>query len=212
MSLQNQELDKIILHLEEYMTEIRDKANNPQNENSSYLTELLNSEKLKNQVWSDYFKNKEDKVCSRCGLYNKYEIIEKKSHAGGNLNERYGYNFYLTTYELKTTEIRNKNSLADSDWGSICSKCKDHILGIKIYDLSSDIEEAEFELLDLRKNEAKRRLLQEDSIRIARKEANKALRENNEGEYIQHRKRGTQTNPNDIRNTRSNNKENKDQK
>lgn len=171
------------------------------------IDELLDSEKLRNQVWKDYFKNKEDKICSRCGLYNKYEVIELKKPAGGNLNERYGYNFYLIDYELKITEIRNKNSLADSDWGSICQKCKNHILGIKPYELNSDREAAEFEILDLRKNEAKRRLLQEDSVKAARKEANKALRENNEGEYIQKRKQVQQTNPNDIRNTRYNAKE-----
>lgn len=194
---------QIVEVLEKHMSEIRDTANQPLSEkDSKIIVEIEESEKLRNQVWKDYRRDREDHLCSRCGSYTKYEIIEKEIPIHKDLRDNYSYNFYHIEYELKPTHIRNKDSLGSVEWGHICTTCRDHILGKAPYPLKSSQKEAEKEIQILRKQEHKRRLFQDDEITAARKAVNKARKEDRNDEFKQER-RGIEhpnINPNDTRN------------
>jgi len=171
------DLDKICLDLEKTMEEQRNKVN--EHIESDFIPDLLtDGDRLRNQVWDDYFQRKKDRICSRCGDYSKYEIIETHFPTQRDLNEHYGFDFYTVEYKIKTTRILNKNSIEDGEWGNLCHKCKDHILGKSMHDLSSSKEDIEFEIHDLRQNERKRQLYQDDDIKKARAAFNKERREN----------------------------------
>lgn len=142
------------------------------------MLEEIPSVILRDQVWDDYYYMRANQICSRCGDYSKHEIIEVRQPIERDLNERYGYDFHTMHYSIKTTRILTKQSLQDSDWGSLCSKCKEHVLGRNYYPLSSSKEDAESELRDMKKNELRRQQQQTDKIKSLRKELNKERREN----------------------------------
>lgn len=174
--MSNPEWTKICLDLEQSMTDYRNKINEPLGP-ISLPTYTTSGDELRNQVWANYYNMTKDRICSRCGDYSKYEIVETKAPTSPDLNRRYGYDFYVKTYDITTTRILNKNS-NDSKWGNVCSKCKDHILGKAKHPISSSQLEAERELQFLRLQEHKRQLLQNEEIEAARKEYNKERREN----------------------------------
>jgi len=181
-----EELDNIVSNLEISMTDKRYIANQPLSEKDIERLKvtpntLLDSNILRNQVWENYYKDRKDRICSRCGSYQKYKIIDDKYPTAHELNSKYGYDFYLIEYKLEITEVRNINSLGDATWGNVCNKCKDHVLGIKPYLLDSSLSDIEFELRDLRNKESNRRLFQEDKIKAAKTKANKERREALEG-------------------------------
>lgn len=160
---------------------------------------ITEAEQLREQVWIDYYEKRRKRVCSRCGDYNKYEIEATEQPIERELNEYFNMNFYLRFYKIKATRILTKNSLEDSAWGDVCNKCKNHILGQIPYYLDNSLEDMEIELQDLKQNERKRQLKQEDEIKKLRKEFNKECRENGS----KPKKRHEQTNPNDIKNNNS---------
>lgn len=157
---------------------------------------MTEAETLRDQVWTDYYFKKSNRICSRCGDYNRYEIEEFEQPIERDLNEKYGTEFYIMQYKIKTTRILTKLSLAETDWGSICSRCKDHQLGRNPYLISSSLEDAEFEMQDMKQNERKRHLNQEDEIKKLRKEFNKERRENG-GRPAREFGHEQQINPND---------------
>ena len=192
MTLPNPELNKICLDLEQLMEEKRNKANE-HIESDSIPDVLTDPQKLRDQVWTNYFHMKRDRICSRCGDYNKYEIVRTEYPVQAELNKHYGHNFYMVDYKIQVTRILNKNSL-DVEWGNVCSRCKDHILGKAMHDLSSSQEDIEWEIRDIRQNERTRQLYQDDDIKKARAAFNKERRESGGSvvrEYIK-------LNPNDI--------------
>lgn len=133
---------------------------------------------LRDQVWRDYYYRRQNRICSRCGDYNRYEIQESRQPTERDLSEKYGCDFYTMNYKIKTTRILTNNSLTESDWGCLCQHCKDHTLGKSFYDLFNSKEDAEYEIQDMRQNERKRQLKQDDEIKKLRKEFNKERREN----------------------------------
>lgn len=166
----------------------------------------MNATELRNQVWDDYYYRQQNRICSRCGDYNKYDIEQIIQPIERDLNEKYDCDFYLTTFKIKTTRILTRDSLSETDWGCLCQRCKDHTLGKQAYFLSSSLEDAEFELQDMKQNERKRQLKQEDEIKKLRKQFNKERRENggnNNGSNNSNAKPirelvHNQLNPNDI--------------
>jgi len=139
---------------------------------------LRQDEEFRDSIWADYYYRKNHRICSRCGDYNKYEIEEFRQPIERDLNEHFGCDFYIMTYKINTTRILTNNSLEESAWGSICNRCSDHILGRGYYPLSSSFEDADYEVQDMKKNERKRQLDQEDEIKKLRKLFNKERREN----------------------------------
>lgn len=192
---------QIVEVLEKHMSEMRDRANQPlSDKDNKIIPEIYDSEALRDSVWKSYHKDREDRLCSRCGSYTKYEIVEKEIPIHKDLKDGYNYNFYVIEYELKPTHIRNKNSLGDVEWGHICTACRNHILGIAPYPLNSSQREAEKEIQQLRKKEHKRRLFQDDEISEARKAVNKARKENRNDEFKQERREHPTIHPADTRN------------
>jgi hypothetical protein len=143
------------------------------------ITELTPSIILRDQAWEDYHYMRANHICSRCGDYSRYEIIETQLPTQRDLNEYYGYNFYTIEYKIQVTRILNKNSLSAGDWGNLCHKCKNHILGIAMHDLSSSKEGIESKIRELKTNERKRQSYQDEDIKKARAKFNKERRENN---------------------------------
>ena len=156
----------------------------------------LSGNELRDQVWKDYYHRRQHRICSRCGDYSKYGIEEIKRHTEIDLNYRYGTDFHTTEYKIKTTRILTEQSL-DSTWGCLCSKCQDHIRGRKEYFLDSSLEDIELELHDMKANEQKRQLRQEDEIKKLRKDFNKERRENGSSSSGKPVKDYVQLNPND---------------
>ena len=190
------DLTKIALYMEENMMQMIEKANEKIEGIDNRVTTIANeADLLRDRVWEDYHKMRSDRVCSRCGNYCKYEIIEKIIPTARELNERYGHNFHIKHYELKSTTVMNKNSL-DREWGSICNKCRDHILGIKPFPLSSSRLKAEQDLVSLKKTERLRLLYQEDEIRDARARVNKSRRDGTSNSKSNEK---PIANPNDLR-------------
>lgn len=163
------------MELEGTMKKRRDKANEPVTLDIPIL-ELTNAEIAKNTVWEDYRYRQKNKICSRCGQYNKYEITEKILYVQKDLNDRYGYNFHEKEYDIKSTTVLNKNSL-DSDWGGLCKRCQLHVSGFEKYPLSASRADAERELSRLKTTERTRQMYQDDDIKTARVEFNKERRE-----------------------------------
>ena len=160
-------LDRINRELEGLMKGRRKTANEHIPETEQILVEKrTDAEKLRDQVWDNYFYLRKNKMCSRCGKYQKYEISERKIPTSQDLNERYGHNFYLIEYKLESTSILNKNS-NDSEWGNLCSKCKAHVTGITPNPLGASLLEVERELRELKEKENIRRMFQSDAIREA---------------------------------------------
>lgn len=182
--------DLIVQLLEQHMLTMRNTANEPlSDKDRKVMTEIEESEKLRNQVWKDYRKDREDKLCSRCGSYTKYEIISNiYSHpTTKDLNGKYNYDFYIIDYTINATNIRNKDSLGDVEWGNVCKHCREHILGTTKYPLDSSQKDAERELHRLKMKEHTRRIEQDTEITNARKELNKARRDNNQDEFKKQR-------------------------
>lgn len=150
---------------------------------SNFITQ---AEQLKEQVWSDYYFRKSNRICSRCGDYNKYEIEENRQPIERDLKDYFGVEFFLMSYKIKATRILTKDSLEETAWGCVCQKCKDHILGRGYYDLASSLEDAEFELADIKQNERNRQIKQDDEIKKLRKQFNKDRRENGTAKPVRH--------------------------
>lgn len=138
------------------------------------------AEILRDQVWKDYRKDRENNLCSRCGSYTKYEIIEQTYPTAEELNTKYGYNFFIIEYSIKKTEIRHDNSLGGVEWGNICNPCRDHMLGIASHPIQSSQSDTEKEIQRLKRKETTRRLFQEDKVKAAKAAINKERRENGE--------------------------------
>jgi hypothetical protein len=142
------------------------------------LKDITPSIVLRDEVWKDYYHRKTNRICSRCGDYNKYEIEGTSQPIERELGEKYSCNFYIMNYKINTTRILTNNSLEESAWGSICHKCSDHVLGRAYYPLDSSLEDAEHEMQDMKQNEHDRQRKQEDEIKNLRKQFNKERREN----------------------------------
>lgn len=169
-------LDNMVLQLENEMAQARKKMQEPipaeffeKNKEASDPIQVL-----RENVWKDYRNRRQNKICSRCGIYHKHWITSDKTRIRVDLCS--DDKFYLKTYSITSKRIVNKNSL-DDDFYDVCKRCQDHITGKQQYLLSEPLEELEAELVRLRQSERLRRHEQESEIRNARKEAVKYRKE-----------------------------------
>jgi hypothetical protein len=204
-------LDRINRELEGLMKGRRKTANEhlPETEQIT-IDSKTDAEKLRDQIWDDYFYLRKNKMCSRCGKYHRYDIAERKIPTSQDLNDRYGHDFHLIEYKLDKTSVVNKNS-NDSEWGNLCNKCKAHVTGVTPNPLGASLLEVERELRELKEKENIRRMFQSDAIREAsnklRKDteniANETNTDNdkpkNNHKRIRRPKVGLPTNPNDVK-------------
>jgi hypothetical protein len=203
-------LDRINRELEGLMKGRRKTANEhlPETEQTT-IDNRTDAEKLRDQVWDEYFYLRKNKMCSRCGKYHRYDIAERKIPTSQDLNDRYGYDFHLIEYKLEKKSVVNKNS-NDSEWGNLCNKCKAHVTGVTPNPLGASLLEVERELRELKEKENIRRMFQSDAIREAsnklRKDteniANETNTDNdkpkNNHKRIRRPRVGVTTNPNDV--------------
>jgi len=143
------------------------------------VREKTPGEKLRHQVWENYYFERSNKICSRCGNYSRYEIEENKSPIYTDLNHLYGLGFYNLEYSIKSIPVLTKNS-NDSEWGNICHKCRLHIMGKVENLLDAPLEDAEAELSRLRQRERVRRMYQDDKINAAKARRRKEDKEREE--------------------------------
>ena len=204
-------LDRINRELEGLMKGRRKTANEhlPETEQTT-IDNRTDAEKLRDQVWDEYFYLRKNKMCSRCGKYHRYDIAERKIPTSQDLNDRYGYDFHLIEYKLEKKSVVNKNSY-HVEWGNLCNKCKAHVTGVTPNPLGASLLEVERELRELKEKENIRRMFQSDAIREAsnklRKDteniANETNTDNdkpkNNHKRIRRPKVGLPTNPNDVK-------------
>jgi len=203
-------LDRINRELEGLMKGRRKTANEhlPETEQTT-IDNRTDAEKLRDQVWDEYFYLRKNKMCSRCGKYHRYDIAERKIPTSQDLNDRYGYDFHLIEYKLEKKSVVNKNSY-HVEWGNLCNKCKAHVTGVTPNPLGASLLEVERELRELKEKENIRRMFQSDAIREAsnklRKDteniANETNTDNdkpkNNHKRIRRPRVGVTTNPNDV--------------
>jgi hypothetical protein len=143
---------------------------------SSLNWERNPANELRDQVWQDYFKMRDNRVCSRCGNYSRYQVVSKRREIQRELSDSEGHDFYVIDYEIKKTPITNQNS-NDSEWGNLCTRCRKHVLGLERYDLESSPTDVETEIIGAKQQERWRQIKQDDEIKKARMAFNKARRE-----------------------------------
>lgn len=153
---------------------------------------------LRDQVWEDYYYQQRQRICSRCGQYSKYEIIHSSHVINQGLKNQHNEEFFEVEFAINTTAIINKNS-NNSEWGNLCNRCRNHILGQEAYPLSSSKADIDKELTRLKTRERARRILQDDDIKNTKTKLNKERREH---EYINNNNKNKleypKTNPNDT--------------
>lgn len=147
---------------------------NKQDNSKAKLTNKRRDEILRDDLWDQYRQHRNSKLCSRCGQYQSYSILQSESSIIGEIHRFDLYSGsirpFKIEYKLTSELITNPNNLVDEPFYNVCKPCQLHITGKKPYPLSSNLEEINHELNRLRKAEGKRRYKQEDDLKEIRAE------------------------------------------
>ena len=139
-----------------------DKTEQQQQEDSRRSDEIF-----RDQLWSDYRDARELRLCSRCGLYNEYEI--KCNSEPVKIDRYHGSELYEVSYWIDTKQIINPESLGDEQFYTLCKRCQAHIRGIQAYPLVRTEQQAQAELQTKREQEDTRRVHQKDKENAERR-------------------------------------------
>lgn len=138
------------------------------------LPKQRRDEIFRDDLWKEYKQRRTSLLCSRCGEYKSYSIMQSEHSLVGDIHRFDLYSGsirpYKIDYTLKSELVTNPNSLADEPFYDICKRCQAHLTGKKPYPLSSNYEEITRELNNLHKIEQKRRYKQEDDMNEIRAE------------------------------------------
>lgn len=118
---------------------------------------------IRDKLWADYYRRKQNHVCNRCGAFGEYAINKTISYP-----KVLGYpdqkKFYYITYSITENRIEIANSLGNEEFYGICKRCQDHITGKKQYPLKENLADVEATILELRDQEKSRRHQQQPAF------------------------------------------------